>query len=131
MELCGCNSCLHGNVHAKCQCSSYPSLHPLIDLSMTNNPLHVDAEGLPGVIGCSDGTEVTIMRPQRNPEVYFNRKKNYAVNVLLVVDANEKILFYTAGSPGSYHDSRVYRRSNLPNLISTIPRHWHLLGRCT
>ena len=103
----------------------------LATLSMTNNQLHVYAEGFPGVIGCIDATKVTIIRPQRNPEVYFNRKKNYAVNLLLVVDANEKILFYTVGPPGSYRDSRVYRRSNLLNLISTIPRHWHLLGRCT
>ena len=31
--------------------------------------------GFPGVIGSIDGTEVTMMRPSINPEVYFNRKK--------------------------------------------------------
>lgn len=68
------------------------------------------------------------MKPINDAEVYFNRKKDYSINLLLVVDALQKIIFYTAGSPGSYHDARVYRRSNLPNLISAFPRDYHLLG---
>lgn len=44
---------------------------------------------------------------------YYNRKKFFSINVLAVCDSDTKFLFVECKWPGSVHDSRVYRRSDL------------------
>lgn len=83
---------------------------------------------MPGVIGALDGTHIMISKPSTNPEAYFNRKKFYSMNVLLLCDSNEKFFFYNVGSPGSFHDARVLRRSRLEQLIDNLPADRHVLG---
>lgn len=39
---------------------------------------------IPGVIGCVDGTHVSIIRPPVNPHLYINRKGYYSINVMIV-----------------------------------------------
>ena len=36
--------------------------------------------------------------------------------------------YFVAGSPGSYHDARVFRRTQLPEKLEAIPNDRHLLG---
>lgn len=40
--------------------------------------------GIPGVVGCIDGTHVRIIAPAQNAHLYYNRKGNYSLNVMLV-----------------------------------------------
>ena len=47
---------------------------------------------------------------------------------MLAVDSAERVIHYSVGSPGSYHDARVFRISKLEDLLSTVPPCWHLLG---
>ena len=61
-------------------------------------------------------------------QVYFNRKKDYSVNLMLVTGSEEEILYNSGGAPGSWHDARVYRRSNLPTLLAELAFGYHILG---
>lgn len=40
--------------------------------------------GIPGVVGCIDGTHVAIKRPTDEEYLYFNRKGFYSINVMMV-----------------------------------------------
>ncbi|XP_040071044.1 putative nuclease HARBI1 [Ixodes scapularis] len=71
---------------------------------------------LPGVVGCVDGTFVAIKGPSKyDPTVtkalYWCRKQYYALNVMVVSDADLRILAIDPRMPGSTHDSYVWRRS--------------------
>jgi hypothetical protein len=62
-------------------------------------------------------------------QTYFSRKKNYSLNCMLVVNSAEEVIYYSVGSPGSYHDARVLRRTDLVEKLSTLPAQYHLLGK--
>ena len=65
-------------------------------------------------VGIADGTFVVLTRkPKIYHECYFCRKSCYAINVLVICDDRGKILYYLAGWPGSTHDNRVLKSSNL------------------
>lgn len=71
---------------------------------------------LPGVVGCVDGTFVAIKAPSQHDRtvtkaLYWCRKHYYALNVMVVCDADMRILAFDPCMPGSTHDSFVWRRS--------------------
>lgn len=68
---------------------------------------------IPGVIGAIDCSHINIKAPNLHKESYFDRKQNYSLVLQLVVDADKKIMDIHCGEPGSLHDSRVLRRSEL------------------
>lgn len=92
---------------------------------MCRHCLHV---GFPGVVGCVNGSHITILKPTHNGETFFNRKKDYSINCMFVCNSQEEIFFYSIGSPGSYHDSRVFCRSGIQDLLDRLPSDRHLLG---
>ncbi|XP_037557578.1 putative nuclease HARBI1 [Dermacentor silvarum] len=68
------------------------------------------------VVGCVDGTYVGIKAPSRsNPDRvkanYFTRKAHYALNAMVVCDADLRILDIDARFPGSCHDAHVWGKS--------------------
>ena len=72
------------------------------------------ATGFRHCIGIADGTLIPLSRkPKIFHECYYCRKNCYAVNVLVVCDDRARILYYLAGWPGSTHDNRVFKSSNL------------------
>ncbi|KAM7308054.1 putative nuclease HARBI1 isoform X1 [Ixodes scapularis] len=84
---------------------------------------------IPGVIGCVDGTMVSIVGPSKNdPTVtkaaYWCRKYFYALNVMVVCDADCRIMCIDRRYPGSVHDSFVWRFSWLRNQLEQgqVPR---------
>ncbi|KAJ8721093.1 hypothetical protein PYW08_006558 [Mythimna loreyi] len=40
--------------------------------------------GIPGVLGCIDGTHIAILRPVEHEERYFNRKGYHSLNVMII-----------------------------------------------
>ncbi|KAM7305897.1 putative nuclease HARBI1 [Ixodes scapularis] len=71
---------------------------------------------LPGVVGCVDGTFVAIKGPSRfdrtvTKALYWCRKLHYALNVMVVCDANMRILAVDPSMPGCSHDALVWRQS--------------------
>lgn len=43
-----------------------------------------DKYGMPGVIGCVDGTHVAIVPPKNQEHIYVNRKNYHSINTQLV-----------------------------------------------
>ncbi|KAM7315350.1 hypothetical protein ISCGN_005132, partial [Ixodes scapularis] len=84
---------------------------------------------IPGVISCVDGTMVSIVGPSKNdPTVtkaaYWCRKYFYALNVMVVCDADCRIMCIDPRYPGSVHDSFVWQFSWLRNQLEQgqLPR---------
>lgn len=68
---------------------------------------------IPNVMAAIDGTHIKIKAPQRNHEDYFNRKHYYSYVMQGVVDSSGLYLSVSTGYPGSMHDARVLRLSEL------------------
>lgn len=67
---------------------------------------------LPGCIGYLDGTEIRLAEsPSRNHEVFFSRKRQYAVKLQVICDDQLIIRQATYGYPGSFHDSKIFSES--------------------
>ncbi|KAK4887473.1 hypothetical protein RN001_003744 [Aquatica leii] len=91
-----------------------------------------------GVVGAIDGTHMEIQAPPQTDEedppfVYLNRKGRYSINVMLISDANAKIIGCSARFPGSVHDSAIWQMSQIKNYLrSQYEEHGdkstHLIG---
>ena len=76
--------------------------------------LRLAAYGFHNCIGIIDGTFIVLdRRPAENFECYYSRKSNYAINCCVVCDDQCRVIYYLAGWPGSTHDNRVLRNSDL------------------
>ena len=72
----------------------------------------------PGPWGAIDGTHIAVLPPDEVRQYYINRKTWTSMNVMAVCDAEMRFVFLGLGAPGSCHDARVYRRSQLPGMLS-------------
>lgn len=70
-------------------------------------------QGIHCCIGAIDGSHIPIIRPMEHGNNYFNRKKEYSIVLQAVVDSNRRFRNVYCGEPGSMHDCRVLRRSQL------------------
>lgn len=85
--------------------------------------------GMPGVIGCIDGTHVPIISPGGpNAEIYRCRKNHFSINVMGVCDASLKFTNIAVNWPGSAHDSRIFNESRLSEALEGGRYHGFLLG---
>lgn len=94
-----------------------------------------DKTGIPNCIGAIDGSHINIKKPEErnNSRQYSNRKQRYSILLQAVCDTNMKFLNIYCGDPGSYHDVRMLRRSNLfltaeRNRGNLFPNRTFLLG---
>ncbi|KAM8701657.1 hypothetical protein ACLKA7_001748 [Drosophila subpalustris] len=72
---------------------------------------------LPHCLGYVDGCEIKLFeKPAKCHEVYFSRQRIYSVKLQVVCDRKLRIRNAVIGSPGSFHDSKVFK-------ISSIGRH--------
>ncbi|KAM8702191.1 hypothetical protein ACLKA7_011394 [Drosophila subpalustris] len=67
--------------------------------------------GIPGIVGCIDGTHIKIMKPGSAEQVYFNRKGYFSINAMVICDHNLKVLYVDASKPGATHDSCAWSQS--------------------
>jgi len=65
----------------------------------------------PNVLGCVDGTQIPILSPRINENVYVCRKGFHSLNVQAVCDAQLCFTNIVAKYPGSAHDSFIWRNS--------------------
>ena len=68
---------------------------------------------LPNVAGAIDGTHIPIIAPREDAVDYFSRYQQHDMIVQGVVDGTGKFIDAVAGFPGSAHDARVLRNSNI------------------
>ncbi|XP_046617656.1 putative nuclease HARBI1 [Neodiprion virginianus] len=76
------------------------------------------ASGFPKTIGAIDGTHIRINAPKQNPVDYINRKGFHSVQLQLVCDHKALITHCYAGNPGSVHDQRVLRLSEVAEYLN-------------
>ncbi|KAL1914612.1 uncharacterized protein VTP21DRAFT_8143 [Calcarisporiella thermophila] len=72
----------------------------------------LEMTGFPSVVGVVDGTHFRLNHaPNKDPETYWTRKKEYAIHAQLIVDSDFRFIHFEIGWPGSVHDARVYMNS--------------------
>lgn len=69
--------------------------------------------GFPGVLGAIDGTHIPITAPRHSPGTYINRKGFHSLQLQVVCQHNLKFTDCYVGQPGSMHDARVFRFSEI------------------
>ena len=85
--------------------------------------------GMPGCIGCIDGTLIPIRGPGgHDAELYRGRKGYFAYNVMAVCDASLLVTNLVVNWPGSAHDSRIFNESQLCQTLQTGHYRGFLLG---
>ncbi len=72
-----------------------------------------DVAGIPGIIGVIDGTHIRCTPPSTDEDAYINRHHHPSINVTVVAGPDYKIYFARVSCPGSWHDARVLRTSQL------------------
>ncbi|XP_066590569.1 putative nuclease HARBI1 [Prorops nasuta] len=90
-----------------------------------------ESSGFIKVIGAIDGSHIEIQAPQSNAIDYVNRKGYYSIHLQVVCDHRGLILHCCTGHPGSVHDQRVFRQSEIADFLneeSKFPQDSHLLG---
>ncbi len=88
--------------------------------------------GMPGVVGCIDGTHISIRGPNSKNfrDSYINRKGYASIHLQAVCQSSLQFSDVFCGYPGSVHDARVYRQSPLRKHLDQhpLPPNMHLLG---
>ncbi|XP_047499264.1 putative nuclease HARBI1 [Penaeus chinensis] len=74
----------------------------------------------PTAIGVIDCTHVGILKPKLLGDEYINRKGKSTLNVQATCDAKEMFTSVDVSWPGSVHDSRIWRNSQLENVPKII-----------
>ncbi|TMW39805.1 hypothetical protein DOY81_015116, partial [Sarcophaga bullata] len=76
--------------------------------------------GIPGIVGCIDGTHVRIKAPgSETNHLYYKRKGYYSINVMLICDQDMVITFVDASQPGTYQDSFIWENSAAHDYFKT------------
>jgi len=85
-----------------------------------------------GIIGAIDGSHIRIVKPKKNPNSYCNRKNYHSILLQGVCDSNKLFLDVYTGEPGSIHDMRLFRKSDLyeriKNSLIDFPEDSHIVG---
>ena len=69
---------------------------------------------IPQVVGAIDGTHIEIMAPSTDSKAdYYSRKQRYTINTQAIVGSNLIFLDVATGFPGSVHDARILRSSQV------------------
>jgi len=75
---------------------------------------------IPQIVGVVDGSHISILAPTENKEDYFNRKHDYSVNLMGILNHKMMFLHASVGFPGSIHDSRAFQLTEVHNEIGDL-----------
>lgn len=65
------------------------------------------------IIGCIDGSHIEIPKPFKDQNAYINRKGYHSLLLQVICDHEKKFIDVFCGEPGSLHDARLLRKSNI------------------
>ncbi|RPA98751.1 hypothetical protein L873DRAFT_1611535, partial [Choiromyces venosus 120613-1] len=92
-----------------------------------------ESSGFPGCIGFLDGTDIVLRYgPSYHGETYFNRKKQYALNVQAICDSKRRFTYIAGGYPASVGDATVFSCTTFfkqPNLFFSHPDEYILADK--
>ena len=66
-----------------------------------------------GIVGCLDDTHIKICALSDNPESYVNRQGYHSIQLQATCTENMTFTHCFTGYPGSCHDSRILKNSDL------------------
>lgn len=89
---------------------------------------YLNQKGMPGVIGMIDGTHIKIDKPHSNPIPYYNRKKYFSIVLQGISDHKKKFTDIFIGFPGSCHDARIFRDSDVREKLRDLRGDRWILG---
>lgn len=72
-----------------------------------------NAYTFPAVAGAIDCTQIAIQKPREHGDEYINRKGFASINVQATCNSREEFTSADASWPGSVHDSRILRNSDI------------------
>ncbi|CAG9135385.1 unnamed protein product [Plutella xylostella] len=79
--------------------------------------------GIPGVIGCVDGSHFHIFQPKKAVEhLFFCRKNFHSLNVQVVCDSDCRIININPKYGGATHDCFVWNNSQVSTFMETLYR---------
>lgn len=90
--------------------------------------------GIPGVIGCIDGTYINFRCPdEKIPATYVNRHEALSLTLQGVCDDKHRFIDAFTGVSSRIHDARVFDLSDLPERLPTLCKRAkiHILGDAT
>lgn len=87
-----------------------------------------EKKGFPLVNGAIDCTHIEIQAPKEHPQTYVNRKGYHSIILQCVCREDLRFIHCFAGWPGSVHDSRVLKNSDLWDTGSELCGDGHLIG---
>ncbi|XP_042575727.1 protein ANTAGONIST OF LIKE HETEROCHROMATIN PROTEIN 1-like [Cyprinus carpio] len=96
--------------------------------------LEFETAGFPKTVCAVDGCHIPIVKPHcENPVAYINRKQFYSVILTGFCDSQRRFCHVSVGHPGSWHDSRAFRLSEVGRLLkedphSLVPEGMHIIG---
>lgn len=110
-------------------------LHDVIRFPREDHELQTGREqflklGFPGIVGAIDCTHVQIQAPTANEFCYVNRKNVHSINVQAVCTADRKFINVVIKWPGSVHDARIWKESQLYKDMRDGRMSGILLGDC-
>lgn len=82
----------------------------------------------PLVIGALDSTHIQIRPPKEHPQTYVNRKGYHSIVLQCVCREDMRFTHCFAGWPGSCHDSRVLKNTDLFQNAQHLCQGGHLIG---
>ncbi|CAI6372569.1 unnamed protein product [Macrosiphum euphorbiae] len=86
--------------------------------------------GMPGVIGCIDGSSIPIRTPAHKiKSTYTNRHDIPSITLQAICDYKKRFIDVFTGAPGKIHDARVFALSDISKeLPSMCGTKYHIIG---
>ncbi|XP_067216228.1 putative nuclease HARBI1 [Linepithema humile] len=85
-----------------------------------------ESSRFPNTIGAIDGTHIKIDAPKENAADYVNRKRYHSIQLQVVCDHRAFITHCYVGHPGSVHDQRIFKQSEVATYLND-DKSFHLI----
>ncbi|XP_062583873.1 putative nuclease HARBI1, partial [Saccostrea cucullata] len=85
-------------------------------------------QNFPGVLCALDGTHIAIKAPKNHPETYVNRKGFYSIILQGICREDLRFIHCIAGWPGSCHDAKVFKNTDIWENGLAVCGNGHFLG---
>uniref|UniRef100_A0A3B1KAW0 DDE Tnp4 domain-containing protein n=1 Tax=Astyanax mexicanus TaxID=7994 RepID=A0A3B1KAW0_ASTMX len=118
-------STLAKHLHEFCSLVNVHMAHHIswpVGQTLHKSVLGFEAAGFPNTVCAVDGCHIRIQKPHcDNPLAYYNRKQFYSVILTGFCDSQRRFTHVCVGHPGSWHDARAFRLTEVARLLEEDP----------